>query len=149
MLVATSRRSPNGSTQNGLGLQARSRWGNLDWYGAAAEDGMMGWMPPVELRETDENFQVSVELPGVDREDVSVSIENNALTIRGEKRAHHTEGERVHRSERPFGQFVRRFPLSATLDLNGIAASYDVGVLTVTLPKAEQARPRTIPIQIS
>jgi HSP20 family protein len=90
------------------------------------------------------------EVPGVRPEDVKLSIENNLLTIRGEKKQQAEEkSERVHRYERSYGVFERTFSLPTTVDPERIAASYTNGILTVTIPKAERARPREIPVKVS
>jgi HSP20 family protein len=91
-----------------------------------------------------------MELPGVDPEDVRLSIENNVLTIRGEKRPPaEMNNERVHRSERTYGIFERTFVLPNTVDPDKIEARYENGVLYVTIPKAERAKPREIRVNAS
>jgi HSP20 family protein len=86
----------------------------------------------------------------VNAEDVKISLENNVLTLRGEKKQQAEEKtERVHRYERSYGVFQRTFSLPATVDPEQIDARYSHGVLTVTIPKAERARPREIPLKVS
>jgi HSP20 family protein len=93
--------------------------------------------------------KIVAEVPGVRPEDVKISLENNLLTIRGEKRQQAEEKtERVHRYERTYGTFERAFSLPTTVDPEKIAASYADGILTVTIPKAERARPREIPVKV-
>jgi HSP20 family protein len=88
-------------------------------------------------------------VPGVRPEDVKISIENSLLTIRGEKQQQAEEtAERVHRYERSYGTFERTFALPTTVDPEKIDASYTHGLLTVTIPKAERARPREIPVKV-
>jgi HSP20 family protein len=88
-----------------------------------------------------------MELPGVRPEDVKISLENNILTIRGEKRQQAEESnERVHRYERSYGSFERTFALPNTVDPDKIQANYENGVLMISVPKAERARPREIPV---
>ena len=83
-------------------------------------------------------------------EDVKISLENNLLTLRGEKTQQAEEkNERVHRYERSYGVFERTFALPTTVDPEKIDAKYAHGVLTVTIPKAERARPREIPVKVS
>jgi HSP20 family protein len=90
------------------------------------------------------------ELPGVRPEDVKLSIENSVLTIRGEKKQEAEENnERVHRYERMYGLFERSFALPNSIDPEKIEARYENGILTVSLPKAEKARPREIPVKSS
>ncbi len=90
------------------------------------------------------------EVPGVTPEDVRISLENNLLTIRGEKKQQAEEqSERVHRYERSYGAFERTFALPSTVDHDRIQASYQNGILTVSVPKAERARPREIPVGVA
>jgi HSP20 family protein len=109
------------------------------------------WIPPCDIMEDAESVRIVMELPGVRSEDVRLSLENNILTIRGEKRQEMQEdGEkanRVHRYERSYGSFERTFALPNTVDPENVEASYDNGVLTVSLPKAERMRPREIPLK--
>jgi HSP20 family protein len=106
------------------------------------------WFPAVDVMEDQDSVRVVAEIPGVRPEDIHVSLENNLLTLRGEKRQEsERSSERVHRYERTYGSFERSFVLPSTVDPDRIEARYDAGVLTVTVPKAEQARPREIPIR--
>jgi HSP20 family protein len=106
------------------------------------------WHPAVDVFEDKEAVRIVAELPGVSPEDVKLSLENNLLTIRGEKKQEAEErNERVYRYERSYGSFERAFMLPTTVDGEKIAADYRNGVLTVTVPKAERARPREIPVR--
>jgi HSP20 family protein len=108
------------------------------------------WFAPTDVSEDRENLTITMELPGVRPEDVKLSLENNMLTIRGEKRQHAEEqAERVHRYERSYGTFERTFALPNTVDPEKISANYEHGILTVTIPKSERARPREIPVSSS
>ena len=108
------------------------------------------WFAPTDVSEDENNLQISMELPGVDPDDVRLSLENNILTIRGEKRHRSDENnERIHRFERTFGVFERTFALPNTVDPDKIEARYENGVLLVRLPKAERARPREIRVNSS
>ncbi|HET6579540.1 MAG TPA: Hsp20/alpha crystallin family protein [Gemmatimonadales bacterium] len=105
---------------------------------------------PTDVTESPESLQITMEVPGVRSEDVKISLENNLLTIRGEKRQEAEEkGERVHRYERSYGTFERTFVLPNTVDPERIEARYGDGILAVTIPKAERARPREIPVSAS
>ena len=107
------------------------------------------WVPPVDIFEDAEATRIIAEVPGVKPEDVTLSLENNVLTIKGAKQQVAEERtERVHRYERTYGSFERSFTLPATVDASNIKASYAHGVLTVTLPKAEKAKPRQIEVQV-
>jgi HSP20 family protein len=108
------------------------------------------WVPPVDIFEDTEAIRIIAEVPGVSPSDVKISLENNVLTIRGSKQQVAQERtERVHRYERTYGTFERSFTLPATVDASNIQASYEHGVLTVTLPKAEKAKPRQIEVQVA
>ncbi len=107
------------------------------------------WSPAVDITENAERYTLNAELPGMSKEDVQVTLENNVLTIRGQKKANteQKEGD-VHRIERRYGSFERSFTLPATVDVNRIDAQYKDGVLTLTLPKAEEAKPRAIDVKV-
>jgi HSP20 family protein len=106
------------------------------------------WYPAVDVFEDTDAVKIVAELPGVKPEDVKLSLESNTLTIRGEKKQQAEErSERVHRYERSYGSFERAFVLPSTVDGEKISAEYRDGVLTVTVPKAERARPREIPVR--
>ena len=108
------------------------------------------WVPPVDISEDADGIRILAEVPGVKAEDVKISLENNVLTIHGSKQqAVEERTERVHRYERTYGTFERSFTLPATVDASNIKASYENGVLTVTLPKAEKAKPRQIAVQVA
>lgn len=122
------------------------------WPLTTQEDGgtLVGqWVPPVDVFEDKDAVQIVAELPGVRAEDVKISLENNILTVRGEKRQQAEEKtDRVHRYERCYGVFERSFTVPSTVDADHIKASYDLGVLTVRLPKAEKAKPRQIEVKV-
>lgn len=108
------------------------------------------WWPACDVFEDREAVKIVAEIPGVRPEDVKLTLENNLLTIRGEKKQQAEErSERVHRYERSYGSFERSFALPSTVDPDKIQATYANGVLTVTVPKVERARPREISIQVS
>jgi HSP20 family protein len=107
------------------------------------------WLPPCDVFEDKDAVKIVAEVPGVRPEDVKLSLENNLLTIRGEKRQQAEERtERVHRYERSYGAFERSFALPSTVDPDKITANYENGILTVAIPKAERARPREIPVKV-
>jgi HSP20 family protein len=121
--------------------------GGLDWQ--LRDSAAAAWVPPVDILEEADAIRIMAEVPGVKPEDVKISVEGNVLTIHGTKQQVAEERtERVHRYERTYGVFERSFTLPATVDASGIKAAYEHGVLTVTLPKAEKARPRQIPMQV-
>jgi HSP20 family protein len=126
-------------------------WGSVYDRGHDDVTSRGTWLPPVDIYETDSHEVVlKAEAPGLKREDIDLTVENNTLTIRGERRK--DEGiseERYHRVERTFGPFSRSFTLPSTVDANRVRAEYRDGVLTVTLPMREEARPRQIQVNVT
>ncbi len=108
------------------------------------------WMPVVDVSETETNFEIRAELPGVSENDVKVSVTDNRLTINGEKRHEEkTEGKNYHRAERWYGRFQRSFTLPRHVETASIKAGFKNGILTLTIPKAEIAKPTEVPISIN
>jgi HSP20 family protein len=119
-----------------------------DW--AYPDSAAAAWVPPVDVLEQPEAIRIMAELPGVKPEDVKISVEGNVLTLHGMKQQVAEERtERVHRYERTYGAFERSFTLPASVDTQRINAGYDNGVLTISLPKAEQAKPRQIAVEVA
>jgi HSP20 family protein len=116
--------------------------------GRAANGNSLMRAPETDVIETEREIRVVTEMPGLRRENIELDVENNVLTIRGEKREERTEGEqgRWHLAERRYGTFTRSFVLPRDVDSDGIQASFQDGVLTVTVPKSEKARRRRIEI---
>ncbi len=111
-------------------------------------DNFNAWVPAVDLYEDKENLIVKAELPGLKKEDINISLHENTLTLSGERREEKKyEGAETSRQERLFGRFTRSFALSKSVDAAKVRAVYADGILTVTLPKAEEAKPRQITIQ--
>jgi len=109
-----------------------------------------GWLPVVDVRETKNEVMLQAELPGIMPEDVDVSVENGVLSISGEKKAEVREGDEggdFHLVERRYGRFERRFTLPRSVDAEKVSAEFRHGLLTVTLPKAEAAKPRRIEVK--
>lgn len=120
---------------------------NFEWPGPEA--ATTAWLPLVDIVEEPEVIRLVAEVPGVRPEDVKISVEDNVLTIRGTKEQLAEESaQKVHRYERTYGDFERTFRLSASIDVDRIKATSDLGVLTITLPKAETARPHLIEVQV-
>jgi HSP20 family protein len=107
------------------------------------------WVPPVDIFETaDKDVVVKVELPEMKREDIKVTFENDVLSIEGERKfVSNVDREQYHRVERGYGAFRRSFTLPKSVDTAHVQASYQDGVLTVTLPRREEARPKQIQIK--
>lgn len=109
--------------------------------------GLSEWAPPVDIYEQDGNLVLKAELPGVRSDDVKVHLENNVLTIRGERKTEQeVQRENYHRMERSYGSFVRSFSLSPQYDQEKIEAAFQDGILRIMIPRSEKARPRQIPI---
>jgi HSP20 family protein len=105
------------------------------------------WVPAMDLVEADDHFLLKVDLPGLGEDDVSIEVQDNTLTIAGERQAEQETKERGwHRVERTFGRFSRSLALPEGVDPGGVSASFDKGVLEVRIPKPEQRRPRRIAI---
>lgn len=109
-----------------------------------------GWSPSVDVYQDKDNVFVKCELPGMKKEDIEISLHNGMLTISGERKheEEHKEGESF-RSERFFGKFHRSVSLPTAVDTGKVSASYKDGILTVSLPKAEEAKPKQIEVQVS
>lgn len=119
---------------------------------AGDTDSVAGsWMPPVDIYETDgHDLVVKAELPDMAREDIEVTVEQGTLTIRGEKKFHgEVKEDRYRRIERRYGHFSRSFTLPTHVDAGRVSAEYKNGVLVVKLPFREDARPRTISVEIA
>jgi HSP20 family protein len=107
------------------------------------------WVPACDIYETDKEIVVKAELPGIKKEDVFVSIENNLLTIRGERKfEEEVKRENFHRVERSYGEFLRSFTLPAFIDPTKILAEFKEGLLMVFLPKREEAKPKQIEVKV-
>ena len=109
------------------------------------------WMPPVDIFQTGEHELVlKAELPDMSREDIDINIENFVLTIKGEKKPmDQVKDEQFHHVERRFGSFSRSFSLPQTVDPNRVSAEYKDGVLAVRIPLREEAKPRTIKVDVA
>lgn len=151
-MVAITRRE---NTPNLFGLQRLNRILDEAFAGLPfPEQGgtilTANWVPPTDISEDASTIQITMELAGVDPNDVRISLENNVLTIRGEKRQEEEEkDDRVYRIERIYGMFQRTFVLPNTVEPERIEAQHENGVLTVRIPKAERARPREIRVNSS
>ena len=120
-----------------------------DFYGEAFSRS--AWVPPVDIYETDAHEVVlKAELPEMKREDISVTFENGVLTLKGERRfEQETKKENYHRVERRHGTFSRSFTLPNTVDTTRVGAEFKNGVLTVKLPFREEAKPRSINVEVA
>jgi HSP20 family protein len=108
------------------------------------------WAPPVDIIETDNNLVLKSDLPDVDLKDIDIQIEDGTLTLKGERKFEKEDKSAgYHRMERSYGSFVRCFSLPDTVESDKVKADYRNGVLTVTLPKTEAAKPRTVKVEVS
>jgi HSP20 family protein len=106
------------------------------------------WAPSMDVSETKEAFVVKMEVPGMEPGDIQVALQENMLTVKGEKKQEKEEkDERYHRMERSYGAFTRTVKLPVTVDASKVAAAFKNGVLSVTLPKTPAAKGTTIPVK--
>jgi HSP20 family protein len=108
-----------------------------------------GWAPALDLYQNSDNVIAMLELPGMRKEDVEISLHDGMLNVAGERKTETPKGETAERSERYVGKFRRTIPLSARVDANKVSATYKDGILTVTMPKAEEAKPKRIQVNVS
>ena len=105
------------------------------------------WSPAVDIFETEGEIVVKAELPGVDRKDITLHLENNVLALKGERRFEkETKEENYHRVEREYGTFSRAFALPAAVNADKVAAEYKDGILKIVVPKKEETKPKPIKI---
>jgi HSP20 family protein len=105
------------------------------------------WMPPVDIQETEDAYRLVAELPGLTKDDINITLENNVLRLTGERKFQKdVTKENYHRVERTYGTFARAFTLPSLVSADKVEASFENGLLTLTIPKAEQAKPRKISI---
>lgn len=123
-----------------------------DFFGltpAKQEGSAPMWAPSVDISETADNFIVRAELPGMSKDNIDLEIENNVLSIKGERNFEKKdEGENYHFVERSYGSFYRSFTLPRNVDPEGIGAEYKDGVLVVTIPKKEEVKPKKVEIKL-
>jgi HSP20 family protein len=114
----------------------------------ASGAGSRRWTPAMDLVETDDQFVLRADLPGVAESDVKIELDDNVLTLSGERKAEHREnGEGFYRVERSFGSFSRTLTLPKGVDPEGVSAAFKQGVLEVRIPKPAQSKPRRIAIE--
>jgi HSP20 family protein len=111
--------------------------------------GSRPWSPAVDIYETENELVVKADLPDVDQQDIDVRVENQTLTIAGERKFEKQDNAKgYHRIERSYGNFLRSFALPDTFDTEHITAQFKNGVLSVTLPKKETAKPRQVKVEV-
>ncbi len=124
-----------------------------DFFGPRPSRGGWGdqemFLPPVDIRETNDKVIVEAELPGIDPKDVDIRVEGNSLVIRGERKQEKEEKERgYHRVERSYGRFERELELPSGADPQKVEATYTNGVLTIEMAKKEEAKPKSIQVKV-
>ena len=135
-----------------LSLQERmNRMFDESYRGRGTEDWMGGsWAPAVDIYEQNGNIVLQAELPGLDPKEVDVRVENNVLTLRGQRKLEESVNQdSYHRVERSYGSFTRSFTLPNVIDTEKIQANYKDGVLRLTLPTKEEAKPKQIAINVT
>jgi HSP20 family protein len=138
---------------------AADRWSNLrdelnsffelPVWSSFARTGQLftGWSPALDLYQSNDNVIALVELPGMRKEDIEISLHNGTMTISGErKRENSSDGDKAERTERYIGRFRRSIALPTRVDAGKVSATYRDGILTVTLPKAEEVKPKQIQV---
>ena len=116
----------------------------------AAEDSTGSWAPVVDIFENGDDLVIRAEVPGLEKDEIDIHVENNTLILRGERKRESDFNQKdAYRLERSFGVFTRSFTLPKTVDASRIDASYRNGVFDVRLPKAEEAKPRQIEIKVA
>ena len=115
-----------------------------------AEVSTRSWAPPVDIYETENDIVLKAELPGIDPKDVEVRVEDNTLYLKGERKYEKEVKEKnYHRVERSYGTFARSFSLPNSINADQVKAEYKDGMLTLTMPKREEAKPKTIKIDVA
>ena len=113
------------------------------------ESAYSSWMPAIDILERENDFNIKIELPGVDKNDVKITVQNDVLTIKGEKKQEgEKKSENYHYVERRYGSFQRSFTLPSSVDGAKIDASYENGVLNIIVPKIEEVKPKEIEVKI-
>src|SRR6266513_1141119 len=117
--------------------------------GNGGNGGLRRWLPAMDLVETDEHFVLKADLPGLAEDDVNIEVEDNVLTLSGERKAEHEDKREGYvRVERAYGSFRRSLTLPEGVDADAVSASFDNGVLEVRIPKPEERKPRKVAISV-
>jgi len=119
-------------------------------FGDQKEVSLRTWVPPVDICETEDSLVLKAELPGIKSDDVEIRVEDNTLYLKGERKFEkEVKDENFHQGERSYGSFSRSFSLPSSIDSDKVKAEYQNGILTLTMPKREEAKPKTIKIDVS
>ena len=148
-------------TPNSVMWPSPDRWASLRndldtllelpfWSGLGRQSQLFsGWTPPLDLYQNNDNIVAVVELPGMKKDDIEISLQDGTLIISGERKEETSQENGATRTERSTGKFRRSITLPTRVDANKVSATYKDGILTVTLPKAEEAKPKQIQINLS
>ena len=148
-------------TPNSVMWPSLDRWSSLRddldtllelpfWAGSSRQSQLFGgWAPALDLHQSNDNIVAVVELPGMRKEDIEISLQDGTLTISGERKEETGPENGATRTERYAGKFRRSITLPSRVDANKVSATYKDGILTVTLPKAEEAKPKQIQINLN
>jgi len=118
--------------------------GNRNW-----PESSLSVTPPVDIEETENDYRISAEIPGIEKGDIKITLENNVLSISGEKKVEkEVKDENYHRFERHYGKFHRSFELPGPINREKIDADYKNGVLNITVPKTEESKPKQIEVKV-
>jgi HSP20 family protein len=148
--MAITRWKPHDATMRTLWPETWSPVTRLmeEFFNSAREGDMLAWGPNVDIVENPDGYEIVAELPGVRQEDVKITLDNNVLTLSGEKKQELKEDrDNVLRVERSYGHFERSFSLPSTVKGDAVRATYEDGVLHIHLPKAETAKAHQIQIE--
>jgi HSP20 family protein len=124
-------------------MMGRNLWKTFDEVGGGS------WVPAVDIKETEDAFLITADLPGFSVDDVEVTVENRVLTIRGERAFEEaSEGESYRRVERSYGTFTRSFNLPESVESDKVEAMFRDGVMSISLPRREESKPRSIKVKV-
>ena len=140
---------PFNHSQMGMSHMRRMMNQVMNSYNDMDNETSVSWSPRIDVSENDNKFEVSAELPGMERDDIKIEVQNNILTISGEKNSQREEEkDDTYLCERAYGRFSRSFELPALVNSDSIKATYKNGVLTLSLPKVEAAKPKQIEVNV-
>ncbi|MGH9633725.1 MAG: Hsp20/alpha crystallin family protein [Candidatus Angelobacter sp.] len=138
------------SLQDRMNQLFNQPFGGFENVGLEQQLAPESFLPPVDISEDDHNITLQAEIPGVKQEDLNITLENNVLTIAGERKFKEEEKkENFHRIERRYGKFTRSFTLPATVDAEKVNATFENGLLNITLAKREEFKPKQITIGVN